>query len=174
MKKKQNNKRNTALSVARYGILIAFALVLSFVESQIPFFTIIPGVKPGLTNIVVLTSLYRMGSKSAMALNIIRIVLVSLLFGGFSAMIYSLAGGMLSTVVMILLKKTDVFGITAVSIAGGISHNIGQLIVAAVILNTSGIMMYLSVLWFSGLISGALIGLLGSVLVRRLPENLFE
>ncbi len=173
MKEKEKNNRASALRAARYGILIALALVLSYVESQIPFFTFAPGVKPGLTNIVVLTALYKMGGKSAMALNILRIVLVSLLFGGFSAMLYSLAGGMLSTAVMILLKKLDIFSVTAVSIAGGISHNIGQVIVAVFMLNTTGLFWYLAVLWLSGLVAGALTGILGSILVRRLPDKLF-
>ena len=86
-------------------------------------------------------------------------------------MIYSLAGGMLSTIVMILLKKTDRFRIVTVSIAGGISHNVGQIIVAVFALNTVGIAWYLTVLWFSGLASGALTGIIGAELVKRLPEQ---
>ena len=130
--------------------------------------------KLGLTNIVVLLALYRMGNVSAMSVNVLRIVLVSLLFGGFSPMLYSLAGGMLSTAVMMLLKKTGRFSVIAVSIAGGVSHNIGQILVAVLVLNTAGIAWYLAVLWITGMITGALIGLLGGLLIKRLPETIFE
>lgn len=169
-------KRNgsAAKKAAVYGMLAAMAIVLSWLEAQIPAFFAFPGMKLGLTNIVVLIALYKLGPKSAMGLNILRIAAVSLLFGGFSAFLYSLAGGMLSSVIMILLKKTGRFGIVAVSIAGGVSHNIGQIIVAMIVMNTAAIGWYIAVLWFSGLASGALIGLLGSLLVRRLPDSLFR
>ena len=147
--------------------------VFSYVESQIPAFFAVPGMKLGLTNVVVLLALYKMGNGSAMAINILRIVLVSAMFGGPSAMMYSLAGGLLSTVVMILLKKTDKFRIVTVSVAGGISHNIGQIIVAVIVLNTTGIAWYLLMLWFTGMVTGAVIGVLGAELVKRLPDKLF-
>ena len=153
--------------------MIALALVFSYVESQIPAFFAVPGMKLGLTNVVVLLALYKMGNGSAMAINILRIVLVSAMFGGPSAMMYSLAGGLLSTVVMILLKKTDKFRIVTVSVAGGISHNIGQIIVAVIVLNTTGIAWYLLMLWFTGMVTGAVIGVLGAELVKRLPDKLF-
>ena len=89
-------------------------------------------------------------------------------------MLYSLAGGMLSTAVMIILKKTDKFSIIAVSAAGGIAHNIGQIIVAMFVVNTSGIVWYLAVLWISGIVSGIIIGVIGAVLVKRLPQSLFD
>lgn len=167
----KNKTKASAKTAAKYGMLIALALVFSYLEAQIPSFFPVPGMKLGLTNIIVLLSLYRMGWKSAMAVNVLRIVLVSFLFGGISAMIYSLAGGMLSTIVMILLKKTDRFRIVTVSIAGGISHNVGQIIVAVFALNTVGIAWYLTVLWFSGLASGALTGIIGAEFVKRLPEQ---
>lgn len=168
----KNKNTSSAKMAAKYGIFIALALVFSYLEAQIPAFFPIPGIKLGLTNIVVLFALYKMGSKSAMGINVLRIVLVSFLFGGISAMIYSLAGGMLSTIVMILLKKTGRFKIVTVSIAGGISHNVGQIIAAMIVMNTAGIAWYLAVLWFSGLASGALIGIIGAVLVKRIPERM--
>ena len=173
-KNKTSGKRNNALKAARYGLLVALALVLSYAEAQLPVFFAFPGMKLGLTNIVVLLALYKMGSGSSMAVNILRIILVSLLFGGFSPMLYSLAGGMLSTAVMIILKKTDQFSIIAVSAAGGIAHNIGQIIVAMFVVNTSGIVWYLAVLWISGIVSGIIIGVIGAVLVKRLPQSLFD
>ncbi len=161
-------------TISAYGILIALALVFSYLESQIPTFFPIPGMKLGLTNIVVLLALYKIGNTGAMAINVLRIILVSLLFGGPSAFMYSLAGGMLSAVVMILLKKTKLFRMVTVSIAGGVAHNIGQILVAMFAMNTVSIVWYLAVLWVSGMVSGALIGLLGAELVRRLPDRLFR
>ncbi len=170
---KKGRKGINTKQIVSYGIMIALALVFSYVESQIPAFFAVPGMKLGLTNVVVLLALYKMGNGSAMAINILRIVLVSAMFGGPSAMMYSLAGGLLSTVVMILLKKTDKFRIVTVSVAGGIFHNIGQIIVAVIVLNTTGIAWYLLILWFTGMITGAVIGILGAELVKRLPDKLF-
>lgn len=174
MKKKNDLKRININKIAVYGVLTALALVFSYLESQIPAFFPIPGMKLGLTNIIVLLALYKTGSMGAMAMNILRIVLASLLFGGPSALIYSLAGGMLSTIVMIILRRTGAFKTITVSIAGGVSHNVGQIIVAVIVTNTASIAWYLAVLWFSGMASGALIGILGNELVRRLPDGLFE
>lgn len=175
MMKKTNNNKNKEIvhRVALYGVLIAMALVLSFTESQLPAFFAFPGMKLGLTNIVVLLALYRLGSGSAMALNLLRIAASSLLFGGMSAFLYSLAGGMLSTLVMILLKKAGRFSPVPVSIAGGVSHNLGQILVAMVVMNTASLGVYMSVLWFTGMASGAFIGLLGGILIKRLPDSLF-
>ncbi len=167
----KNPVRSKAARIAAaYGILIALALILSYVEAQVPAFFAFPGMKLGLTNIAVLLALYRMGGVSAMTINLLRIVMVSLLFGSFSSFVYSMAGGMLSTVVMILLKHIGKFRPLTVSIAGGISHNVGQIIAAMILMSTAGIGWYLSVLWFSGLLSGALIGILGSELIKRLPH----
>ena len=122
MKKPVRSK--AAHMAAAYGILIALALILSYVEAQVPAFFAFPGMKLGLTNIAVLLALYRMGGVSAMTINLLRIVMVSLLFGSFSSFVYSMAGGMLSTVVMILLKHIGKFRPITVSIAGGISNHV--------------------------------------------------
>lgn len=167
------NEKTNVKKTALYGLIIAAALVLSWIESQIPPFFPIPGMKIGLTNIIVVLTLYKLGSSSAMAVNVLRIALVSMLFGGIMSMLYSLAGGMLSTVIMILLKKTGKFKTVTVSIAGGISHNIGQILVAMLALNTSGIAWYLAALWFTGMASGTLIGILSNELIKRLPDKLF-
>lgn len=168
-------KRNDSAvkKIAVYGLLIALALIFSYIEAQIPAFFAFPGMKLGLTNVVVLTALYKMGGGQAMGINILRIGLVSVLFGGAAAFLYSLAGGMLSTAVMILLKKTG-FRTVTVSIAGGISHNIGQILVAMAVMNTAAIGWYLTVLWFTGMASGTLIGIIGSELCKRLPDSLFS
>lgn len=154
--------------VADYGLLIALALIFSYVEAQIPAFFAVPGMKLGLTNVVVLFALYRMGGKSAMLVNFLRILLVSILFGNGMSLAYSIAGGLLSGLVMILLKKTGQFRITTVSVAGGVAHNVGQVLAAMVLLGTTTLAWYLLVLWFTGLGSGFVIGFLGGELCRRL------
>lgn len=171
---KRNHRKVNTKTVAVFGILIALALVFSYVESQVPAFFAFPGMKLGLTNVVVLTALYQMGGAAAMSINLLRIALVSMLFGGPSAFLYSLAGGMLSTTVMILLKKIGHFRPLTVSIAGGIAHNVGQILTAMVLMNTAGIGWYLCVLWFTGLASGTLIGLLGHIVIRRIPKSIWN
>jgi heptaprenyl diphosphate synthase len=156
--------------IAQYGLLIAMAMILSYVEAQIPAFFAVPGMKLGLTNIVVLYALYCMGDKSALMINFIRIFLVSMLFGNGISIAYSIAGGLLSGLVMIILKKTGKFNIVTVSIAGGVAHNIGQILVAMYLLEVTAIAWYLLILWFTGIASGLLIGILGGELCRRLRK----
>ncbi|HCA53992.1 MAG: Gx transporter family protein [Acutalibacteraceae bacterium] len=170
----KQSKKNNIRRMAVYAMLIALAMIFSYVESQVPPFFAVPGMKLGLTNIVVVTALYKLGNGSAMLINVLRIVLVSLLFGGVMSMLYSLAGGMLSTAVMIVLKKTGKFRVITVSAAGGIAHNVGQIMAAMFVLNTAAVGWYLAILWFTGLLTGILIGLLGSILVRRLPDRFFD
>lgn len=157
-------------TVTEYGILIALAMVLSYIEATIPAFFAVPGMKLGLTNIVVLTALYMKGPKSAMVINILRIILVSMLFGNGMSLAYSLAGGLLSGIIMILLNKTNRFSITVVSICGGIAHNIGQILVAMIIMETTSLAYYLLLLWFSGLATGAVIGLIGGLMINRMNK----
>ena len=130
-------------------------MIMSYLEAQLPVFFAIPGMKLGLTNVVVLVALYGMGYGSAAVINLVRIVLVSMLFGNGMSLAYSLAGGILSGAVMMLLKRTNAFSMVAVSIAGGIAHNIGQILVAMLVLQTAAQGWYLLVLWVSGLVSGS-------------------
>ena len=113
--------------VAYLGVFLALALICSYVESLIPFYFGIPGVKLGLTNIVVVLMLYCVGTKEAFAISMLRIVLAGFLFGNLFSILYSLAGGMFSFLVMYLLKRTGKLGVLPVSVAGGMSHNIGQM-----------------------------------------------
>lgn len=163
-----------AKRVARYGLLIALAMVLSYAETLIPAFFAVPGMKLGLTNLVVMIALYRMGSRDAILLNLLRIVLVSMTFGNAFSLLYSLAGGVLSGAVMILLKRTSRFGMMAVSVAGGIAHNVGQILMAMVLLETKQVGYYLLVLWWSGLAAGLVIGLVSYEITKRLPDALFQ
>ena len=156
--------------ITTYGVLTALAMVLSYVESQLPAFVAIPGMKLGLTNIVVIFALYAIDAKAAAFINLVRIFLVALLFGTALSLAFSLAGGILSFLVMFFLKKTNKLSITGVSAAGGVSHNIGQIIVAMVAMNTRAIALYLPVLWITGIFSGILIGIIGGIVVGRIKS----
>ena len=149
-----------------YGLLIALALLMSYVESQVPAFFAVPGMKLGLTNIVVLCALYLLGPGAAIGINLVRVLIVGWLFGTGLSLAFSAAGAVLSGLTMILLKKH--FHRIVVSVAGGIMHNVGQILVAVAVLSTARIAWYLLILWFSGMASGAVIGLLGNELVKRL------
>lgn len=156
--------------VAYFGVFTALAFIFSYIEAIIPFYIGIPGVKLGLANIVVVVAMYLMGGKSAFTLSIVRIILVGFTFGNMNTMIYSLAGGILSFLVMIIAKKVKCFSIIGVSILGGTFHNIGQILVAAWMVRTVGLAYYLPILLVSGVITGLLIGVLADTLVRRLKE----
>jgi heptaprenyl diphosphate synthase len=156
--------------IAKYSLLIALAMILSYLEAQIPAFFAVPGMKLGLTNVVVLTALYLMDAKSAMLINLLRIFLVSVMFGNGMSLAYSAAGGILSGIVMILLKRTGKFSIVTVSAAGGVCHNVGQILVAMALLETRSLGWYLLILWFTGLAAGLAIGILGGMLVKRLEQ----
>ena len=154
--------------VARYALLIALAMVLSWLESLVPITAAVPGMKLGLTNLVVLFALYRMNVMDAAAVSLIRVLLVSFTFGNAYAFAYSLAGAVLSLLVMLALKKAGKFSTIGVSIAGGVGHNLGQIIVAALVLETENIFFYLPVLMVSGIAAGICIGILGGIIVDRL------
>ncbi|MCR5835133.1 MAG: Gx transporter family protein [Lachnospiraceae bacterium] len=167
----ENEENISARKIAIRALLVALAMVLSFIESQIPIGVMVPGMKLGLTNIVVMVALYRLDEKEAIIINVIRIFLVGFTFGNLFSIAYSLAGGILSGIVMILLKKTKKVGMTTVSVAGGISHNVGQIIVAMVVMNTNAILYYLLVLWITGVFAGVAIGILSAEVIKRLPRQ---
>ena len=146
----------------------AVAMILSFVESQIPAFVAVPGVKIGLANIAVVFALYRLGWKEAVEISLIRVVLVSMLFGSIASLFYSLAGAVLSLTGMGLLKKTGKFTEIMISVTGGILHNIGQIGMACLILETAALRYYLPFLLISGIIAGIVVGILSAVLVQRI------
>lgn len=141
-------------------MLTALAMIFGYVEALIPFGFGIPGVKLGIANIVIVLALYMLPAYQVFLIQLARIVLVSFMFGNMSMMIYSLAGGMLSLLVMTLLKKIKGFSITGVSIAGGVSHNIGQLAVAVLAVQNVKIAFYFPVLMAAGLLTGCMVGML--------------
>ena len=153
--------------IATSALMIALAMILSFVESQIPSFFPIPGIKLGLANIAVVFALYRLSIKDAIVVSLIRVVVVSTLFGTSLTLAYSLSGAVLSLLIMVLLKKSDRFSIVGVSVAGGISHNIGQIIMAIILMHNSVISYYLPFLIISGIVTGVVIGLVSAKIVER-------
>ncbi len=156
--------------VAFLGITVALAMIMSYIESLFPLNFAVPGIKMGLANIVIIFVLYKMSFADACIVSIVRVFLVSLLFGNIMAMTYSIAGAVLSLLVMFLLKKADKFSVVGVSITGAIMHNVGQIAMAIIIMGTEQIASYLPVLAVSGTISGILIGIVASLVIDRIKN----
>lgn len=154
-----------------YALLTALALVLSYLESLVPLSFAVPGIKMGLPNIVIVFALYKMGFKSACLISLIRVVLVSILFGNVMSMVYSLAGAVLSLAIMWLLKRWEKFSCVGVSVAGALGHNAGQIIAAMLLLETGGLIWYFPALCLSGVVAGICIGILGGVMVKRIKSD---
>ncbi|MBQ5357118.1 MAG: Gx transporter family protein [Oscillospiraceae bacterium] len=153
--------------VAMLGLTIALAMIMSYIEALVPLSFAVPGIKMGLANIVIIFVLYKIGTKEAILVSLIRVILVSLLFSNVMAMAYSIAGAVLSLSVMWLLKKTDRFSFVGVSIAGGIMHNVGQIIMAVILLGTEQIALYLPVLIITGTVTGVVIGIVSGLVINR-------
>ena len=169
-----NANKTTAHTVALSAMLAALALIFSYIEAILPLNVGIPGVKLGIANLVIIIALHTLGFRYAMTVNVLRILVAGLLFNGFFGAIYSLAGGVLSLCIMFLLKKTNLFSTIGISMAGGVAHNLGQLLVAALIVSTMKLFYYFPVLLFSGMISGILIGIVAHLVLKKLPDKLFS
>lgn len=151
------------------ALMAALALIFSYIEVIIPFNPGIPGIKLGIANLVIIVALYYLGAKYAFTVNLIRVLIAGFLFTGFFGAAYSLAGALLSFAVMIFLKRTKLFSVVGISMAGGVAHNLGQLLVAAFLIANTKIFLYFPVLIFSGMISGTAIGVLSYLILKRLP-----
>ncbi len=161
--------RKNTQKIATLGLCTAVAMVFAYVELLLPpLFTAVPGIKLGLPNIAIIFILYRMGTKEAASVSFVRIVAVSLLFGNPMTFAYSMAGGVLSLAVMALLKRSDFFSMVGVSVAGGVLHNVGQILMAMLLLGTAELGYYLIVLAVTGTLSGIFVGLCGSFAVKRI------
>jgi heptaprenyl diphosphate synthase len=160
--------------IALYGMLIALAMILSFVETLIPISLGIPGIKIGLANLVTIVCLYSMGTGGACAVTLVRIILTGFSFGNPFSMIYSLCGAAFSLSSMVAAKKTHLLSTAGVSILGGVMHNVGQITAAALIVRTPGIFWYLPVLMAAGIASGGLIGVLSGMIINRLKPLIRE
>lgn len=159
--------------VAYFGVFTALALIFSYVETLIPINLGIPGVKLGLANLIIVVALYKMRLSEAYLLSVVRVLLAGFIFGNYFSIIYSLAGGLLSLTVMALLKKWGGFSLQGISIAGGVFHNIGQLIVAAVVVETFSVTYYFPVLLVAGLLTGLVIGIVAEMMLKRLMNIQF-
>ncbi len=154
------------------GLLTAVALVLSYVEAILPpIWPAVPGIKIGLPNIIIIFILYKTGLKDAITVSAIRLFLVALLFGNAMTLIYSTAGAVLSLGLMTLCKKLDLFSMVGVSIVGGVAHNLGQILVAMAIFETSQIGYYMIVLAITGTIAGVFVGIAASVILKRFEKT---
>ena len=150
------------------SLLTAVAMILSFVESRIPPLITLPGIKVGLANIAIIFCLYRLGAKEAVCVSLIRVLLVSLLFGTPASFLYSLSGAVLALTVMLLCKYFAFFSAVGISVLGGVCHNLGQILIACVVTKTDLFSPLFPVLLLTGTLSGIVIGLLGAFLVKRL------
>jgi heptaprenyl diphosphate synthase len=155
---------------AYLGLLIALAFVLSYVEYLLPLNIGIPGAKVGLANLVVMVSLYTLGTRDSLVLSIVRVVLVGFTFGNLAMMLYSMAGAGLSFLVMVIAKRTKLLSITGVSVLGGVFHNVGQIIVAIFVLETVNLVYYLPFLVIIGTISGVVIGIVSGMITERIKR----
>ena len=153
-----------------YGLFAALAILMGYVEMLIPVPVPSPGVKLGLANVIIIIMMYFMAVKSAFFISLVRVILSGLLFAGFAGLLYSLSGAMFSFLVMALLKKTDKFSIVGVSIAGGVFHNVGQIIVAALAVENVKMVYYLPFLLVSGVVTGMLIGIVAKTALGYLKR----
>ena len=156
-----------AKKCAYFGVLLSLAIICGYIEMLIPFDFGIPGIKLGLANIVALWLLYKNGFWTALTVNTGRILLVGLLFGNAMSVLYSLCGGTLAVVTMFFVKKLKCFSIVGVSISGAFFHNVGQLLAAMLVIGTEAVIYYLPFLTVSAVLTGALLGLLGAYLLKR-------
>lgn len=164
---------NKSKTTAFIGVCTALAMVLAYIEVLVPpLFPAVPGIKMGLPNIVIIFLLYRRGPAVAAFVSVLRIILVSILFGNAMAFMYSLAGGVLSLLVMMLLKRLKILSTVGVSVAGGVMHNVGQILMAMLLLETSQLGYYMAVLAVTGTVSGIAIGLGATLLIKRVPKNI--
>lgn len=162
--------RKTSRQLAYLGLCTAVALILAYVEVLLPpLFTAVPGIKLGLPNIAIIFVLYRYGVRHAAAVSFVRMAVVAMLFGNPMTFVYSLAGAVLSLLVMALLRRLDFLSIVGVSVAGGVFHNVGQILMAMLLLNTAELGYYLIVLAVTGTVSGIFVGLCGALAVKRIP-----
>ena len=159
-------------SIAFIGLSTALALILAYAELLLPpLFAAVPGIKMGLPNIILIFLLYRCGAKAAAGVSLLRLLLVSVLFGNAMAFLYSLAGAALSMLVMVLMKRINLLSALGVSVCGAVSHNVGQILMAMLLLETAELGYYLLVLTVTGTLAGILIGLCGALMIRKIPQK---
>lgn len=168
----KDKSKMKAATISTAAVLAALALIFSYVEFLIPISLGIPGIKPGLANIVILVALYKLGTRTALMVNVTRILLAAALFGSVFSALYSLAGGLMSFVAMVALKRTNLFSTAGVSMAGGVFHNLGQLTIAALLVESAQIFYYFPLLLISGILTGVFNGIIATLILRSLQKSL--
>lgn len=159
----KQTKRLTLLAV-----LTAAALCVFVLEAQLPPLTPVPGVKLGVANVFTLFALYVLDAKSALALLLVRVVLGSLVTGQVSAMGYSLCGGLLSYVLLLLLyRRFPRNQLWALSVLSALAHNLGQLLLAGLVMGTAAIFWYAPVLFLAAILTGAFTGLTAQLVLKH-------
>ncbi len=164
------SKQKSTGRIALLGVLIALAFILGYLESLLPVFAGIPGIKPGFSNISIITALYLLGKKEAAGLSLVKVVLAGITFGGMFSMLYSLAGAVLSLTVMLILSRIKKLSPAGVSVAGGVAHNMGQIAVACLVTGDA-VIYYLPFLVAAGAVSGFITGIISSQLLVRLSRT---
>ena len=165
----ENRKRINKITII--ALCTSLALLLSYVEMLIPVLIQgVPGIKMGLPNIAIIFALYTLGAKKTIFISFARVAIMSLLFGNITYFLYSIVGAVFSLAVMIILRKLDFMSSVGVSVAGALAHNIGQILVAMLLMQTSQIAWYLIALSITGVVSGILVGLCGGLVVKRLQK----
>lgn len=171
-KKIKDKREKPTISSSRMtaicGVFIALAMVLSYLESLVPISFAIPGIKLGLANIVTIIALVKLGLKPALIISVGRVLLSGLLFGNQATIMYSMVGALFSIAVMFIVRKLKLLAITGTSVCGAVAHNLGQLIVAAIVIENTKIFYYMAVLSVSGIIAGVLIGLLAGIIIKNI------
>lgn len=156
--------------VVSFGVFVALALIFSYIETLVTLPLVIPGVKLGLANLIVIIALVKTNIREAYILAVVRVVLAGFIFGSMFSILYSLAGGLLSLTVMILLRQSHRFEIVGISIAGGVFHNVGQMLAAALLIENYNVLYYLPVILISGMLTGLLIGIAAQEMLKRLVK----
>ena len=156
------------------SVFTALAMVFSYVESLIPFYFGVPGMKLGLSNICIVVILFTMGEGTALIINLFRIVLTALLFTNILSLVFSVAGALLSFLLMVIMKRVFKLSVLSVSLFGGIAHNAGQLLAAALIVKEYAVLFYLPALLLSGAVTGFMVGLIARLMIPRIKVFLLN
>ncbi|WP_044912838.1 Gx transporter family protein [Butyrivibrio sp. WCE2006] len=165
---------DTSIKIKRIsvlGLLLCYAMILTYIESIIPFFGGVPGMKLGLPNMVIVLLLFCYGEFEGIIINVLRIILTGFLFGTLFGIMFSISGAVISFITMVIIKRLDLLDIKGVSICGGLAHNLGQLLIAIFIVKTSGIMFYLPLLLIAGALTGFLNGFIANAMIGYIKNS---
>lgn len=162
-------KHRSIRTVAELSTYVALAFIFGYLENLFPIPMPVPGMKLGFANVITVIVLYRRNFRDALLVSLLRIILNAFTFGSLFSLLYSLAGSLLSLFVMTLIKRKTSLAPVSVSAAGGICHNLGQFITAGLLVGFPALIYYAPLLYFAGLISGILIGILCNCVLNLVP-----